>query len=206
MKNLIEKALDVAIGYHEYNDMVDRLLAENKTTGTNHSPDYVHYTRMNVQRAHRIEKTIRLNSELSEALQSWEGNYTWLVLVEAWCGDVPQNLPVIAMMAEQSPAITLKLVLRDEHPELMEHFLTEGGKSIPKLIHLDTASLEVLGSWGPRPEPAQQMVRDYKAAEDRPPYMKFVEKVQLWYANDKTQTLQKEFLHLLQDWKHLQPA
>ena len=37
-------------------------------------------------------------------------------------------------MAELNPAITLRIVLRDQQPELMNEYLTNGAQAIPKLI------------------------------------------------------------------------
>ena len=64
-------------------------------------------------------------------------------------------------MAEVNSNINLQLVLRDENLELMDLFLTNGGRSIPKLIALDK-DLNILFTWGPRPQTATNMVLDYK--------------------------------------------
>ena len=64
-------------------------------------------------------------------------NFTLLVLAEGWCGDAAQILPVINKIAEYSSLIDLKVVCRDENPELMDQFLTNGSKSIPKVIIID---------------------------------------------------------------------
>jgi hypothetical protein len=62
-----------------------------------------------------------------------------------------------------------------------------------------TPALDEIGTWGPRPEPVQQMVREFKKEEDGD-YKVFVEKVQLWYAKDKTMTMQSEIMPLLDQW------
>lgn len=186
-----------AYSYQEFVDLTERLLAEGKTTGDNHSEDYVGYTRINQQRTHRIYKTTEIWPELREALASLQGRYSWIILVEAWCGDVSQNLPVIAKAVEGNPGIDLKLILRDENLDIMDRYLTDGGRSVPKLIVRDAVTGEVVASWGPRPEPAQAMIRAYKAMAEKPPYMEFVKTVQAWYNHDHTQTLQSELLTLV---------
>ena len=60
-----------------------------------------------------------------------------MVLTEGWCGDAAQVLPVINKIASLSDFIDLKIILRDEHEELMNKFLTNGSKSIPKLVAID---------------------------------------------------------------------
>jgi hypothetical protein len=74
--------------------------------------------------------------------------------------------------------------MRDEHPKLMDAFLTNGSRSIPKLIAFDTQFGEIIGDWGPRPSVATALVNDYKAkhGELTP---EFKQDLQLWYNKDK---------------------
>ena len=65
-------------------------------------------------------------------------------------------------MAAETDKIELKIALRDDNDELMQHFLTNGGKAIPKLIVLEAESLEDVADWGPRPHDAKQLIIDYK--------------------------------------------
>ena len=192
-----EEVVERVYSYSEYRTQVDENVLKMESSDVEEK--MLHYTKMNVQRMKRIEKTTVLNEELIAALQSVQEDWTWFVLTEGWCGDAAQNVPVIAKMADLSPHITLKLVLRDDHEELMNQYLTEGGKSIPKLICINNAGKE-LGVWGPRPEAPQQMMRDYKASGDTD-YQKLVERMQLWYAKDKTAAIQAEFIALLKGWK-----
>lgn len=187
--------LSNAITYTQYMELIDRLLAENKTTGNNHSEEMVEYTRMNMHRMYRMGKTALLDDELVQLLMSVENKMTWVVLTEAWCGDAAQNLPAIAKIAAASPLIELKLLLRDENPEIMDAYLTNGTRSIPKLIALDAETLQALGTWGPRPEPAQQLVQEAK--ENKLPFKEMAEKLHHWYAKDRSRTLQQEFKCLL---------
>ena len=181
--------------YEVYRTEIDRLLEENKTTGSNQSEDYLHYTRMNVARMNRLDKRTEVEERLAQEAQG-TGVTKILVLTEAWCGDAAQVIPVAEkIMAELG--ISARYILRDEHLDIMDAFLTEGGRSIPKFIFLNDA-LEVLGSWGPRPDEVQQMVMDRKQAEVQEPYTEFSKKVQLWYAKDKTRSIQEEFVSALQ--------
>lgn len=188
--------LQVSFSYDVYRERIDALLAEGKTTGTNHSEAMIHYTKMNVARMKRIDKTTQLIPELVAALATVKQNQVWLVLTEAWCGDAAQIVPVLAKMADASPFISLRLLLRDEHPELMDAYLTNGGKSIPKLISLDAAAYVECFNWGPRPADAQHV---FLALREKYPtdYMKLAEELHLWYAKNKTKSTQKEFVALL---------
>jgi hypothetical protein len=84
----------------------------------------------------------------------------------------------------------------------MDKYLTNGGRSIPKLICLKTETLEEIGTWGPRPAVIQQIVNENKDNPD----LSFGEKVRMihsWYETDKTITLQKEFIDLIKNWKDI---
>lgn len=197
-KVITQKHIDQAMSYEQYLQLTQDLLKENRTTGNNHSPAMLEYTRLNDRRMKRLNKTVVLDQLLVDKLKRIDTPWIWLVLTEAWCGDAAQNIPVLAKMAEQNDNIELKLILRDENPEVMDAYLTEGGRSIPKLVCL-TPGLDEIGTWGPRPEPVQQMVREFKKEEDGD-YKVFVEKVQLWYAKDKTMTMQTEMMPLLDEW------
>jgi hypothetical protein len=145
----------------------------------------------------RILKTIEIDAELTSIIQKITKPIVFLTLAEAWCGDVAQNLPIIQKMVALNPNWQMRIVWRDENLDLMNLYLTNGGISIPKIVLLDAQSFEELAVWGPRPEPAQQMVLDYKKDNRGLSYMDFVKEVQLWYAKDRGETLQEEWKKLL---------
>lgn len=190
-KQIIEAALKNAMDYKTYRELIDGLMEEEKTTGDNHSEAMLHYTKMNVQRMSKWDKHFHPSEEALEAVGSLNKEI-WLVITEAWCGDAAHNVPVLNALAEKSENIELKLVLRDENLELMDQYLTNGGRSIPKLIRLDKESLEVLDTWGPRPKTNQDLVTQAKA--DGRDYQDYVKDVQIWYARDRGQSMQKEIL------------
>ncbi|MFN7014952.1 MAG: thioredoxin family protein [Bacteroidia bacterium] len=194
-KELLEKAFS----YNQYRNLIIQLLSENKTTGSNHSEDYINYTKMNVQRMERLDKSIEIKANVANELLSLNQALIWLVITEAWCGDAAQICPVIAKLSDLTSKIDLKFILRDEHPEIMNQYLTNGGKSIPILVCLDAATLQPLGHWGPRPQTAQQMVLEHKN-NPQEPYLEFVKKLQLWYLQDKTESTQQEITNKLKEW------
>jgi hypothetical protein len=193
-KNIIEEALKNGMDYKAYRDLIDGLLQEGKTTGENHSEAMIHYTEMNVQRMSKWDKRFTPSEDVLDAVKGL-GSETWLLITEGWCGDAAHSVPVIAAIADQSENINLKLVLRDENLELMDQYLTNGGRSIPKLIRMDADTLEVLSTWGPRPEETQNLVMTAKA-EGRE-YSDFVKDVQIWYARNRGQAIQEELLQSL---------
>ncbi len=185
-----------AYSYDSYRSTIDQLLSQDKTTGSNYSEEMLQHTRMNVQRMKRLDKTAQLQPDLLNELSNIQKSQIWLVISEAWCGDAAQNLPYLHLMSAASHKIDLKIVLRDENLELMDRFLTFGGRSIPKLIVLDAHTLEVMADWGPRPEAAQVLYMDLKAQQL--PYMEASTHLHKWYADNKGQDLQSEIQLLLQ--------
>lgn len=204
---ITEKHLKAGMSYSTYRQLIDGLLSEQKTTGSNQSDKYIEYTKLNVQRMRRLDKTIMLQPEVIAQLEGIKQDWVWVVLTEAWCGDAAQSVPLIAQMAKVSPTINLQLLLRDEHSDVMDAYLTNGGRSIPKLVCL-TQNLEEIGTWGPRPAVAQQILLNYKEKygdQFRAHYQEFSEEVQLWYARDRTQTLQQELKERIAEWSANKP-
>ena len=195
--NLISEKISAAISFSDYYSKIESLLSEGKTSGTNHSEAMVHYTGLNMQRMNRLLKTIEIDDELAALVKNSTKRLGFLVLAEAWCGDVAQNLPIMHKIIELNPNWQMHIVWRDENLDLMNEYLTNGTISIPKVIVFDPSNYQELAVWGPRPEILQQKVLEYKADQKGIPYPEFVESVHLWYAKDKGKALQAEWMVLL---------
>jgi hypothetical protein len=196
MKSIIQSALQNSHSYTEYRNIVSKLISEGKSTGKEQSADLLHYSELNEVRMKRLEKTLKLDPEVEKTLQNLKSNQTWLVISEGWCGDAAQILPIIKLMSEASENIDLKLVFRDENDALMNQFLTNGSKSIPKLLLLDEA-FNLINHWGPRPEGAKNLIIEYKANHG------IVDEaaktaLQKWYLDDKGISTMKEIVAILQ--------
>ena len=194
MKKIIEKSLKTAISYSGYRSLVKNLLIKGKSTGTEQSEDLTNYSMLNDRRMKRLDKTIKISEETIQEFQKVKQPQTWLVLTEGWCGDAAQNLPILDKIASDTANIDLKIVLRDENLDLMDLFLTNGGRSIPKLIVLDKDN-NVLDFWGPRPTIATKMVTDYKEKNGTLD-PQFKQDLQVWYNKDKGKSVQKDFVNL----------
>ena len=195
MINTIKQALENSFSFADYRKKVTSLIAEGKSTGHTQSEDLLKYSELNETRMNRLEKTIEVTDKTKTKLQNLDKKYIWLVLSEGWCGDAAQIVPVIHKMAEVTDKVELKIALRDDNDALMQHFLTNGGKAIPKLIVLDAETLEVVLDWGPRPHGAKQLILDYKAAHgvvDEPAKIE----LQKWYLHDKGISIQNEIVEM----------
>jgi hypothetical protein len=196
MKTVIAKALINSYSYNEYRKIISNLLIEGKSSGAIQSEDLTHYSSLNETRMHRLEKTIKISDEVVFKLKSLKNEYIWLIISEGWCGDAAQLLPIFNKMDAVSDKIEMKIVFRDENQELMNLFLTNGAKAIPKLIILDKNTLNVEGNWGPRPKGAIDLIQNYK---DNFRVIDETAKaeLQLWYLHDKGLSTQNEVAELL---------
>ena len=160
MRELLLQSLKNSLSYPEYMELNEELV-ENKDSTGEITEDRINFTALNFKRILRLNKTIRLKPEQEGHFKNIKNNQTWLVLLESWCADGAQTIPVLNKIAEVSENIHLRIVLRDENPKLMDQFLTNGTRSIPRLVILDK-EMEVMTTWGPRTVAATQMVNDYK--------------------------------------------
>lgn len=197
---LIEERLKNSYSYSEYLELVEKLLVEGESTTVDAgamAEDYVHYSKLGLQRMQRWNKTLKFSQEIKEAIKSHPQKRTWIVLTEGWCGDAAHIMPIFHKMAEINGQIDLRILLREENPELMNEFLTDGAKSIPKLIMYDAVSKEVTGLWGPRPAPAQNIFLHARAHNID--FEVYEQELQIWYNKDKGQTAVEEILPLMQE-------
>jgi len=113
-----------------------------------------------------------------------------LVIAEDWCGDASSTVPVLARLASDAPGLELRVILRDQNPEVMDQYLTNGSRSIPIVIALDDRFRE-LGHWGPRPRELQAWVMANRLTV---PKAELYPQVRHWYARDHGETTLREVL------------
>jgi len=196
MVNYKEYFDEQGIDYLTYRLLVDDLLLEGKTTGPDNSEAMLQYSKMNVQRMSRIDKTAVLNESLMSTISGLTKNYKFLVITEGWCGDAAQIIPVFNKISTESLGkIALRFVLRDKNLPLIDAHLTNGGRAIPVLIILNENADQVLATWAPRPQVLQGLLSEWKKETSEMSILS--EKLHGWYAKDKTQTTQAELTSLL---------
>jgi len=194
MVNYSEIFNEQGMDYQTYRTLIDQLLLEGKATG-DVSYD-LHYTKMNVQRMSRVDKTVNLTDELTSTIDDLKENYKFLVITEGWCGDAAQIVPVFNKIATASLGkIDLRFVLRDKNLPLIDAHLTNGGRAIPVLLVLNETADKVLVSWAPRPQVLQELLKEWRKETSDMTILS--EKLHSWYAKDKTQSTQAELNKLL---------
>lgn len=184
--------------YSEYTELIDKLLAEGKTTGSNNSEAMVHYGKLNRHRMTRLAKTTDLDELVEKDIRSKKIDQIWLVITEGWCGDAAQNIPVIEKLAAANPGIQTRYLLRDENPDLIDLYLTRGSRSIPKVLVIDRRHYRVVGTWGPRPMASQKIFDELQRAGA--PKSEILETLQRWYNDDHGKSIQREFQALIDGW------
>lgn len=185
--------------FEEYLEFIKELVSKGLTSGPDQSEKNTHLTKLNFQRLKRVNRTLQLTDEIIEMTKNVQSEMLWVVIVESWCGDVPQNLPFMEAISSKSDKINLKIILRDENPEVMDQFLSNGTRSIPKMICIDPNTYEVAGTWGPRPAGAvdlvKTLIKDPEVTKE-----KRGEAVQRWYLENKGEQLQTEMYSLIEEW------
>ncbi|WP_435623685.1 thioredoxin family protein [Flagellimonas sp.] len=194
--DIVRSAIEEGMSYEEYRGLVHDLAKNRSTSGPEQLESLINYTELNDRRMARWDKTLKISEEIQEKLANLDSNLDFLVLTESWCGDASPSLPVINKIAELNENFDLRIVLRDENLPLMDEFLTNGSRSIPKLILWDKDKEEVVGDWGPRPSVATQMVEDYKKEHGKLT-AEFKQDLQMWYNRDKGRNVLEDLVGLL---------
>jgi hypothetical protein len=128
-----------------------------------------------------------------DKVSEWGGGLRLLVIAEDWCGDASNTVPVLGKLGDEAEGIDVRIISRDDNPEVMDRYLTNGARAIPIAIMLDSDFNEI-GFWVPRPTELQQWVLDNK---DRIPKEERYPQVRRWYAKDKGVSTLREVLELL---------
>jgi len=184
--------------YLTYNDFINQFKNQVNVSDYNllndYDKKYYDYRKLNFQRSSRLEKTFKPTGETQQVFSKITKQQKWVVITESWCGDSAQNLPIIAKLAEINKQIKLKIVLRDSDLRFMDSYLTNGGRSIPKLIVFDEND-EELFQWGPRPVEAQKLFSKLK--KEGLDKSEINKKLHLWYGRNRGKEVEKEIVGLI---------
>ncbi len=181
--------------YAAYRARVAEEFEQGRVTGNEQTEARLGFTKLNMHRMDRWDRTFAPDPATMACIAGTEGRFHWLVLAEGWCGDAAQNLPIIARLAEASPDIDLRILLRDENLDVMDRFLTNGGRAIPKLIVLDS-DFRPIDQWGPRPKEIQDQVTANKQSGALTKEEMDVQ-IHTWYAHNRGVALQKEIREMM---------
>jgi len=190
----IERRPHNGLTYAQYlQRMQDFIEKAGSHPGDDETKKRVEFTKLNFHRSQRIGRTYEVSPSLCGLLAKIKTQQLWMVLTEVWCGDSSQSLPLIAKYAECNKNITLRILPRDENPDIMDHYLTDGTRSIPILVIFNEDGEEII-RWGPRPKEAVELFSQLQAKGLEKE--EIIKQIQLWYGRDRGKTIVKEFTAL----------
>lgn len=182
---------DQAMSFEEYLKLT-KTLTENPEMQQEAYQDYYH---LGLQRMERVDKNYTpAESEIQQMeAKNFQGKI--LIITEPWCGDAASIVPVVTrfLMKAQVP---VRLFLRDKDTALIDGFLTNGGRAIPKILIADE-DFEIIASWGPRRKFGADLLAKFKADPENYPREKFYADLQKAYAKDKGKEIIAKLLALI---------
>lgn len=85
----------------------------------------------------QVYDAARLNDTQMKIVGGFVRDMKLLIVSGIWCGDCVQQCPLIQRIAEVNPAkIDLRMLERDQHPDLLEHVRMNGGNRVPVVLFL----------------------------------------------------------------------
>ena len=194
-KSFKDEILQRGMTYNEYKKYFIEEVSTTDADKLNESDrELFEYKKLNLARSERIDKNYKVSDELASEIMNIKDKQLWMVITEAWCGDSAQNLPYIAKMVELNSNIDLKIILRDSNTEIMDLYLTNGTRSIPKIVAFDAEGNELF-IWGPRPKAAQDLINQWKSEGIVKPEL--YEKLHLWYGRNRGKDIEAEMTEIL---------
>lgn len=188
------------MNFIEYQGLLQQLHEIKSVTGADKSEEMVQYSELNFARFNRLLKTTEINEDIKQEISKSHLEIHFLVLTESWCGDAAQIIPVFEKMIAHNPRWSSEYRLRDENEELMNQYLTNGGKSIPVFVPFRSDGTQMHNKWGPRPENLQTTIDEWK--KEGITKEEWIVRVQKWYTADKTQSIQQSLHKWFQDFAY----
>ncbi len=119
----------------------------------------------NRQKMDETDKTFKLSASVKSHLGAIGRPVHILCIAEDWCPDVVLHVPVLQKMADASPNVTVRYIMRSDHIDIFARYLTVGGEAVPKFIFLSKDFIEC-GSWGPMPAACREFIARGRACGD----------------------------------------
>lgn len=179
-----------SITWGDYLQLFEHILAGNSDNENYNKAAYLEFIKLNYSRMNRWLKTAVIDETLVASLQKIDQPQHWYVITEPWCGDAAHSVPLIYLMSRQNANIQLHIVIRDENLAFIDNYLTNGGRSIPKLVARNTKN-EDLFVWGPRPQDLTVIHAALKAQDAT--FELINQTLQQWYNQNKGLDIQHEF-------------
>lgn len=180
--------------FEEYLDYFESILKNPERYPVYNDQEYLDYTKLNWSRMSRWMKRFIPREDIQVKINSINTKQRWILITEPWCGDAAHSVPQIFKLIKGNVNIDFDIQLRDTEPCLIDKYLTNGGKSIPKLVIRDQNDVDI-AVWGPRPSKLQKLFSDLK--DEGKDFSEIKEVMQKWYNEDKGTEIQLELVKLL---------
>ncbi|MDR1876894.1 MAG: thioredoxin family protein [Flavobacteriaceae bacterium] len=185
------------IPYVEYKEVIRRQAKDGKDSPDEAVQETSGHIHLNISRMSRNDKTLVLEDLILSELKKLKRKINLLIISEGWCGDAAQSVPVVNKLAENSDKLEMKIIFRDENENLINHYLTNGGKAIPIIILLDAENFSEIAHWGPRPKPLLPLIQKYKENPETYTHDNFVVDLQNFYNLDKGHAVAEELVNII---------
>jgi hypothetical protein len=184
VKRIPDSYWEAGISYPEYKKLIHLLASGSVVPEILYPPHLQKYVPINLRRMDRWEKRSHAIQRSDDRTLANGSAFRILVLTEAWCGDAAHVLPVAEKVIRSWDGLDVRYLFRDQHPELMQAFLTSGSRSIPKYILFRKEDGQVIETWGPRPSVLQAWTMNERSKVNFDPDAISVYQ-QSWYNSDK---------------------
>lgn len=190
----MKKYWDKGISFEEYFKKTEEVIQKNEAELTEEEKEKLEYYKLGVQRMSRMMKVYKPNEEQLQKLAEKNFKGKFLVITEGWCGDAGQSVPAVCLFFEGKNEV--KIVYRDQNPDLIDQFLTNGTRSIPIVVILDEND-KVIAHWGPRPAYGIELLKKHKENPETYPKEQFYNDIQVYYAKNRGVDVIDEILELI---------
>lgn len=185
MKQQLNKYFQQGISFETYLKNAERV------NNSEEEVEYKEYYEINLKRMERIAKQIEKGIIEWDFKNQLEG-HKMLIISEGWCGDAAQIIP-FAHYLSNLHQIDLRIVYRDKNLDLMDNFLTNGGRAIPVIIALDKEG-QYINHFAPRPKDAQDLMVSMKEQGIEKKDINLA--LQKWYNKDKGRKILEDIFNL----------
>ena len=201
MKQVIKRELiDEGMTFTQYMDLTKSIIENPTPDGLYAKESTMRYTKSNWERMNKVLNNTVISQRLYNQLSELKDEWVWLVISEPWCGDASWGVPALYQIASGSDKIDFRIILRDEHLDVMKAYQTAGSDSVPKLICLRKSDLKELGTWGPRPAVLHEQVLKWKN-EPNADYKQSVRQLHGWFEADMSKSVMEELSVCVKEWK-----
>lgn len=187
LKNYWEKS----ISFEAYLEDAKNRLENPKTP---QEEEFKHYYELGLQRMERTLKKLNFEGALQEKSSQKNFDGKFLIITEAWCGDASAAVPAIVKFFEGKNDV--RIFLRDSDETLIDQFLTNGTRSIPKVLILNP-DFTLKNTWGPRPKYGNELLSKYKNNPETYTKDQFYNDLQVYYSRNRGKDVLEEIIDLL---------